>query len=239
MTRQSVLVVQNTPNGGPGRVGRWLREAGLSLETVHAYTGEPLPETLGRRALIVLGGGFLPDEDARAPWLPAARRLAGQALEQGNPVLGICLGGQLLAHVGGGTVRGRSGEPECGSTPIRLRAEAREDPLFGGLSPVVPAMERHVDAVTELPAGAVWLADSERCRYQGFRLGERAWGVQFHPEAVAADVRRWDREWLTSRGFDPDTVYERAVADEPASSAAWEGFTRRFAEVVTLGRGGY
>ncbi|MFE4369088.1 type 1 glutamine amidotransferase [Streptomyces sp. NPDC056835] len=231
-TGHSVLVVQNTPAGGPGRVGRWLREAGLDLEVVRAYTGAPLPQSLGDRALIVLGGGFLPDEDGRAPWLPAVRRLAGQALADGNPALGICLGGQLLAHVAGGTVRGRSGEPECGSTPVRLRDEAREDPLFGGLSPVVPAMERHVDAVTELPPGAVWLADSERCRYQGFRLGERAWGVQFHPEAEAADVLRWDRDWLRSRGFDPDGLYERAVADEPVSSAAWEGFTRRFAAVV-------
>ncbi|WP_326614300.1 type 1 glutamine amidotransferase [Streptomyces scopuliridis] len=234
-TGRKVLVVQNTPGGGPGRVGGWLREAGLGLDVVRAYAGEPLPVSLGSRALVVLGGGFLPDEDGRAPWLPAVRRLTGQALEGGNPVLGICLGGQLLAHVAGGRVRGRFGEPECGSTPVRLRAEARRDPLFGGLSAVVPAIERHVDAIAELPPGAVWLADSERCRYQGFRVGECAWGVQFHPEAVAADVRGWDRDWLRARGFDPDRLYDRAVADEPVSSAAWAAFTRRFAGIVARG----
>lgn len=107
-TGRKVLVVQNTPGGGPGRVGGWLREAGLGLDVVRAYAGEPLPVSLGSRALVVLGGGFLPDEDGRAPWLPAVRRLTGQALEGGNPVLGICLGGQLLAHVAGGRVRAGS-----------------------------------------------------------------------------------------------------------------------------------
>ncbi|GAA3503831.1 type 1 glutamine amidotransferase [Streptomyces prasinosporus] len=232
----SVLVVQNAPAGGPGRVGPWLRECGLTLEVVHAHAGEPLPGLLDHRALVVLGGGFLPDDDERAPWLPALRRLTGQALREAVPVLGICLGGQLLAHVAGGTVQGRHGEPEYGSTPVRLRADARGDALFGGLPAVTPAIERHVDAITALPPGAVWLADSERCPHQGFRLGECAWGVQFHPEATAADIRGWDAEPLRAQGFDRDRLYERALADEPASTAAWRAFTHRFAREVARRR---
>lgn len=230
---QAVLVVQNTPSGGPGPMGTWFTEAGLHPQVIHAHTGEPLPAQLEGRPLIVLGGGFLPWDDERAPWLPAVRRLTGQALQHSTPMLGICLGAQLLAHVAGGTVRGRHGEPECGSTPIRLRAQAHDEPLFGGLATVTPAIEHHVDAITALPPGAVWLADSERCPYQGFRVGECAWGVQFHPEATLGWVRRWDREWLRTHGFDPQRLYAQAEADEAASTAAWQAFTHRFAKVVT------
>lgn len=233
---QTVLVVQNTPSSGPGRMGIWLREAGLHPEVVRAHTGEPLPVQLGHQALLVLGGGFLPCEDARAPWLPAVRRLTGQALRQGTPMLGICLGAQLLAHVAGGTVLGQYGTPEHGSVPIRLRASARNDRLFSALPAVVPAIEHHVDTITELPPGALWLAESDQCPYQGFRVGRAAWGVQFHPEAAATRVRGWDREQLRAQGFDPDQLYAQAIADEPASIVAWRTFIQHFAEFVIYGR---
>ncbi|RFU84861.1 type 1 glutamine amidotransferase [Streptomyces triticagri] len=227
-----MLVVQNTPSGGPGRVGDGLREAGLDLEVVQAHAGEPLPRLLGRRALLVLGGGYLPGEDERAPWLPAVRRLTAQALEDGRPMLGICLGGQLLAEVAGGRVRGRYGPPEFGSTPIRMRPEAGADPLFGPLPAVAPAIERHVDAITELPPDAVWLADSERCPHQAFRVGDAAWGVQFHPEVPAGRIGAWAPGPLREQGYDRDELLRRALAAEPAASAAWTAFTARFAAAV-------
>jgi GMP synthase-like glutamine amidotransferase len=230
--RRTVLVIQNTPTGDTGRVGDWLREAGLRLDVVHAYDGQELPARLGRRALIILGGGYLPDEDERAPWLASARRLTDQALAAERPMLGICLGGQLLAHVAGGTVAGRHGEPEYGSTPITIRPEGHADALFAGLPAVTPAIEHHVDAITALPAGATWLAESERCPYQGFRVGERAWGVQFHPEVGAARVRRWSPEDVRAAGFDPERLRARAVADEPLATTSWHGFTERFARLV-------
>ncbi|MFE7575768.1 type 1 glutamine amidotransferase [Streptomyces sp. NPDC057521] len=227
----SVLVVQNTAHGGPGRVGGWLSAAGLGLRVLRPYAGEALPSALGGRPLVVLGGGFLPDDDARAPWLAATRRLVGQALADGTPMLGICLGGQMLAQVAGGTVRAAHGEPEYGSTTIRLRPEAADDPLFSGLGETVPALERHVDAITRLPAGAAWLASSDRCPYQAFRVGNRAWGVQFHPEAEARSIAAWDRDRLAAQGVDRDRLHARAVADEKATTAAWAVFTERFAKV--------
>ncbi|NED13934.1 type 1 glutamine amidotransferase [Streptomyces sp. SID9124] len=227
----SVLVVQNTSYGGPGRLGAWLGAAGLELEVLRPYAGEELPCGLGGRPLLVLGGGFLPDDDARAPWLPATRRLVAQALAEGTPMLGICLGGQTLAQVAGGTVRGSYGKPEYGSTAIRLRPEAADDRLFAGLGETVPAIERHVDAITRLPAGAVWLASSDSCPYQAFRVGEHAWGVQFHPEAEARNISAWDRTSLAAQGVDRDRLHARAVADEGAAVAAWSVFAERFAGV--------
>ncbi|WP_367124083.1 type 1 glutamine amidotransferase [Streptomyces phytohabitans] len=244
MTR--VLVVQNGPRGGPKRFGDWLTEPGadggtgvdvgaggpLALDVVHAYDGAPLPARLTHGALVVLGGGLMPDDHARAPWLRRTRELVDQALEAAVPVFGICLGGQLLAQAAGGTVRAEHGVPEVGSTALTLRAEAADDPLFGGLPPRLTGVENHVDAITALPPGARWLVESENCPYQAFRSGERAWGVQFHPEASAADVAGWPPERMTRHGLDPGEVRRTAERDDPASARIWRTVAHRFAAVV-------
>ncbi|MGW0805856.1 type 1 glutamine amidotransferase [Nonomuraea sp. NPDC002799] len=222
-----VLVVQNSRSGGPGRLGDWLAEGGLELDVVLAHEGAALPTRLRHDAMIMLGGGYLPGDDDRAPWLAGARRLVGQALAEGVPLLGICLGGQMLAEVAGGEVTGDAGAPENGSLPLMIRPEAAADPLFHGLPAVVPAVEHHKDAITRLPDGAVWLAQTGACPYQAFRMGERAWGVQFHPEVLPARIRAWRAE-----GFDPEEVYARAVADEPVSTPIWREVAGRFAAIV-------
>jgi GMP synthase-like glutamine amidotransferase len=231
----TALVVQNTPSGGLGRWESWLAEGGLAAEVAHPYRGDTLPERLlpDHRALLVLGGGFLPDDDERAPWLPRTRELARQALAEGLPVFGICLGGQLLAQVAGGAVRGSHGQPEFGSTELTLRQEAAADPLFTGLPEKPRAIENHVDAITELPPGAVWLAASPGCPYQAFRLGARAWGVQFHPEASAERIPFWDTGRLARHGVDRDTLHRAALADDADSTRVWQQVAHRFAAVAT------
>ncbi|MFD6418314.1 type 1 glutamine amidotransferase [Streptomyces sp. NPDC060194] len=232
----TVLVVQNTVRGGPGRLAGWWEEEGLAVEVVRPYAGEALPGRLAGRPLVVMGGGFMPDDDGRAPWLAPVRRLVGEAVAEGTPMLGICLGGQLLAQVAGGTVRARHGTPEYGSVALRLRPECAQDPLFAGLGTAVTAVERHVDAITVLPPGAVWLADNEACPYQAFRVGPRAWGLQFHPEATAADVAAWDRDRLAALGLDPAALTARATAHAPRATPVWSTLTRRFAAVCDPGR---
>ncbi|MFB6750157.1 type 1 glutamine amidotransferase [Streptomyces sp. NPDC056353] len=227
-----LLVVQNHRGGGPGRFGDWLVADGVALDVVHAYAGAPLPRRPEHDGVMVLGGGYLPDDDERAPWLAPTRAVVAEALDRKVPVFGICLGGQLLARVAGGTVLGGHGEPEVGSTPLTLRPEAEADPLFRGLPERVTAVEQHVDAVTVLPPGAAWLMASERCPYQSFRVGERAWGVQFHPEAGADRVAAWDAGRLRARGLDPVELVRRAELDEPAAEAVWREVARRFASVV-------
>lgn len=180
-----------------------------------------------------MGGSFMPDDDARAPWLAATRALAREALERVVPYFGICLGGQLLAHVAGGTVTaGHPGAAELGSTTLTIRPEAAGDPLFRALPATVTAVQRHVDAITSLPRGALWLASSERCAYQAFRSGECAWGAQFHPETTAARIRSWDPELIRRYGLDPVEVHHRAARDEPEATPVWRTVARRFAEVV-------
>jgi GMP synthase (glutamine-hydrolysing) len=223
---RDVLIVQNSRSGGPGRFGRWLEEAGARLDVVLAHDGAPLPAKLEHDAMIMLGGGYLPGDDDRAPWLAPTRDLVAQALDREVPLFGICLGGQMLAQVAGGEVTADVGAPEHGSLPVTLRPEASDDLLFHGLPGVVPAIENHVDAITRLPSEAVWLAETERCPYQAFRIGTRAWGVQFHPEVVPERIRGW-----TPSGFDPEAVYAGAVADEPVSTPIWHQVATRFAEL--------
>ncbi len=230
-----VLVVQNTPTGGPDRLGRWLERDGLELDVVTAYDGSPLPGRLEHAGLLVLGGGFMPDDDARAPWLAGTRALMREALGGRAAVLGVCLGGQMLARVAGGTVRAGHGRPEYGSTELTPCPEAEHDPLFHRLPGRVTAIERHVDAVTALPPGAVWLLRGETCPYQAFRVGDRAWGVQFHPEASADRIAGWDPDRLAAHGFDRDALHRAARRDDPAAALVWREVARRFAAVV---RGG-
>lgn len=227
-----VLVVQNDSGGGPRRFGEWLEQEGLALDVVHAYAGAPLPRRLDHAAIMPLGGGPMPDDDVAMPWLAAVRELVADALERDVPVFGVCQGGQLLAHVAGGRVTASHGEPELGSTPITLRPDAADDALFAGLPPRVTAVQRHVDAVTQLPPGAVWLAESERCPHQAFRQGARAWGVQFHPEAGADRVRAWSDESISARGFDPARLRAEADRDEQESAAVWRQVAHRFARAV-------
>lgn len=229
---RSALVVQHTKNGGARRLGEWLSDDGLKLDVVTAFDGSPLPPVLSHDAVVVLGGGYLPDDDHRAPWLPQTRALVSQALDRGRPVLGVCLGGQLLAHVAGGTVQADTGAPENGTTPIRIRPEAHDDPLFRDLPDVVPAIEHHKDAITALPADAVWLASSERCPYQAFRYGSSAWGVQFHPEVTADRILEWDADKLRQQGFDRHELYRQARADDADAARHWRAVTSRFADVV-------
>lgn len=230
----TALVVQNTPSGGPRRWEGWLRDGGLELDVVAAYDGAPLPASVAAHdALLVLGGGFLPDDDERAPWLAPTRALVAEAVERSVPVFGICLGGQMLAQVAGGAVQGSYGEPEFGSTPLTMRAEAADDPLFAGVPAAATAIENHKDAITALPPGAHWLAESERCPYQAFRLADSpAWGVQFHPEASADRIRDWNPERLAPYGIDRDALHRAAAADEPAARDTWRTVALRFAALA-------
>lgn len=227
-----ILVVQNSEGSSLGRFEAWWAEDGLDVTIIKAYDGEVIPDLADFDALVMLGGGLMPDADEKAPWLVREREVAAVAIETQLPLLGICLGGQLLAHVGGGTVQAEHGAPESGSTELTRRDDAVGDRLFGPLPPNFLAMEHRVDAITELPKDAVWLASSEACPIQGFRIGDRAWGLQFHPEIGAERVARWDRDSLIQQGYDPDEVVRAAEAAEPTVLPIWRAFANRFAQVV-------
>ncbi|MFC9913135.1 type 1 glutamine amidotransferase [Streptomyces sp. NPDC127197] len=225
-----VLMVRNAERSGPGRLRAWLHAEGLTVDEV---SGPAVPATSADfDAVVLLGGGFLPDADMHAPWLPAERALARQCASNGVPLLGICLGAQVLAVATGGEVTGEYGRPERGSCTIVLRPEAEHDPLLAGMPPRFPAIQNHRDQVTALPPGAVHLAENEQCPVQAFRVGERAWGVQFHPEVGADRLAGWDEAALADAGLDLEMLRARAETAEADSARAARRLTANFAAVV-------
>ncbi|MEV5964241.1 type 1 glutamine amidotransferase [Kribbella sp. NPDC051952] len=227
----TVLIIENDPGSGPGRILDWLDDRGIAPTVVRAWSGEPIPTDAGdHAALILLGGGMLPDADDASPWLPDERDLL-RAAQDRVPVLGICLGAQLLAHTFGGEVRGKYGLPEKGVTDLTVLPGAAGDPLLADLSTPVRAIESHQDQITRLPDNAVHLMSSERCALQMLRIGH-SWGVQFHPEVTVERVRRWNVDTLRSWGFTPETVFAEAEQYEAELDRTWSTVVGRFLDLA-------
>ena len=206
MSSTRCLVIENDPTDDVRRLGEWLTDAGLSLEVVRAHAGEPLPADLtGSRPLWCSGvtRHAYPDAEGRpgAPWFGELESLLRKAVRDRVPTLGICLGGQLLAAAHGGTVARSAAGPEIGAHLVARRDAADRDPLFGPMPMLPDVIQWHHDEVTELPAGAVLLAASTRYPHQAFRLGDSAWGLQFHIECDPAMIADWTkgtrRSWPT------------------------------------------
>jgi GMP synthase-like glutamine amidotransferase len=142
-------------------------------------------------AVLVFGGAMNVDQEDEHPWLRREDEFVRGLLEQRVPTLGVCLGGQLLAKAAGAHV-GPSPEPEFGFTRVELLDGASGDPLFGALPREFEVWNAHGYAF-HVPDGAVELARSPVCS-QAFRLGDSAWGVQFHPEIRVSQVAHWLRE---------------------------------------------
>ncbi len=231
MRLDPVLIIENDRASGPGRLLDWLDARGMTSVVVRAWDGEPMPASIdGYAALILLGGGMLPDADVESPWLPAERELLRGAQDR-VPVLGICLGAQLLAHTFGGEVKGQYGLPEKGVTDLTVLPSAVDDPLLAGLPATVRGIESHQDQITRLPDDAVLLMSSERCPHQMLRIG-RSWGVQFHPEVAADRVRRWDGDRLRSMGFSPEAVVAEADVRADELERTWSEVFGRFLDLV-------
>ncbi|MCI1832295.1 MAG: type 1 glutamine amidotransferase [Bifidobacterium sp.] len=237
MSETKALVIGHSPTASLRRFGPWLGESGVACTLVHGADG--LPRSLdGYDALIVLGGAPMPDDDEHYPWLAQTRTLIAQGLERHTPMLGICLGGQLIAYARGGRVQHRVLPPEHGMTEITRDASAADDPLFSILPGTFPMAENHVDHITRLPQEAILLAHSDRTPIQGFRIGPCAWGIQFHPEVAYGNIATWDSEERNSvraDGFDWDELIGSARAHDDENTAVSHRFARRFADICAHG----
>jgi GMP synthase-like glutamine amidotransferase len=186
-----ILAIEQDPTlPGLGLLGRVVRARGVPIVSAHAWEGDLDGMRAGDFAGIVpLGGSMQSWDEARMPFLGRERELLREAVDEGVPVLGICLGGQLLARALGAEVY-PSERPERGWLTIEATPDAAMDPLLAHLREPVGVYQWHLD-VFDLPDGAVRLARSDLSANQAFRYGERAWGLQFHPEVDAPIFAGW------------------------------------------------
>jgi GMP synthase (glutamine-hydrolysing) len=199
-----VLILQHLVDDGPAFLGDWLAAEGVTVDLRCTEAGDPFPGTVGQaRGLAVMGGAMSANDEL--PSLRQAERLILEAMDRGIPVIGHCLGGQLMARALGARV-GPSSAPEIGWLPITRLDNAAADDWFGP-EPLPRVFQWHYEAFT-LPDGAHPLAASPACALQAFALGPHL-AMQFHVEQDAAKLARWTQAH--------EDEYQQAQRDYPAT----------------------
>ncbi len=182
------LIIQHDDDGGPGVLLEPLAQAG-EIVRWNVWDQHERPDLDGIDAIVSLGGTAHPDQDGTEPWLAKEIDLLEEALDVGTPILGVCLGSQLLARAAGGEI-GPIDRPEVARfSDVGLRSEAGDDLLLAALPRPFFGFEWHYYGFTP-PPGATVLAGNEASP-QAFRFQNRAWGLQFHIEVDAATLATW------------------------------------------------
>lgn len=214
-----------------GRFPHWIRvAAGLRAHQTHVVDvehGDALPDAAGFAGVLVTGSAaFVTDQ---AEWSERSAAWLRAAVHAGTPVFGICYGHQLLAHALGGQVDYNPAGRESGTIELALDPAAAGDPLFAGLPERFPAHATHLQTVVRAPEGAAVLARSRQDNCQAFRWGERAWGVQFHPEFATHHMRGYVRaraQCIRSHGGCARAI-ERNVSAAPLARQLLRRFVRQ------------
>jgi len=230
------LAIVHQADAGPGVFGDAFRDQGVELdEWLIAEEPRPPRDPSDYAAVLTFGGAMHVDQENRHPWLGDEKALLTGLIERGVPLLGVCLGAQLVAEVAGATAR-PAREPEIGWYGVELLSEAAGDPLLGPLTPGFTAFQWH-SYEFDLPPGATPLARSPVC-LQAYRVGELAWGIQFHAEVTEEIVETWIADYRS----DPDAVRiaidpKRLLQETRQAIDAWNelgrGLCERFIEVAT------
>lgn len=183
-----VIAFRHVPFEGAGRIESALASHGISLVYADLYQPDaPTPDISGAAGLIVLGGPMSANDDLA--WLREEERLISEAILRGLPVLGVCLGSQLIAKILGEQVY-RNQAKEIGWFKIHFTDAAQQDPLFGGLPDGETVFHWHGETF-DLPPGGVLLASSELCRHQVYRVDSRVYGLQCHLEVTPEMIADW------------------------------------------------
>jgi GMP synthase (glutamine-hydrolysing) len=210
------LAIVHQGDAGPGVFADEMRARGVELdEWMLSERGTGPPREIAEYdAVLTFGGAMDVDQADRHPWLRFEKDFLAAMLDDGMPLLAVCLGCQLLAEAAGGSGR-RASEPEIGWFEVEITDEGAADPVIGPLAPSFTGFQWH--SYEALPPGeATILARSPVCS-QAYRIGDRVWGIQFHAEVTAADARRWVDDYRSDEdavriGIDPKQL--RADTEE-------------------------
>lgn len=235
--RVRILAIEHERGTGPQRFGEWLVEAGAEVVVTRPYLGEVIPELGSFDALIVLGGSAGPTEDAENPWFPEVRDLLRRSIAGEFPSLNICLGGEMLAVAADAPITRRA-HPQIGIYELGVTSAGASDLVFGALAgdgstgaastegESLPSVLFHQEEMA-LPPRAELLVTGSDAPVQAFRLGEFAWGTQFHPETDATQIARWldGNDLALPAGKTEDSI----IAEVEAHDSALVDIGRRLA----------
>jgi GMP synthase-like glutamine amidotransferase len=215
-----------------GEAAEPIRAAGLELDERDLKRGDPLPEPGEADAILSLGGDQSVRDIAQYDYLQAEAEYLRDEAERGTPILGVCLGGQLLAHALGGTVD-RLPQRIVTWAEVEKLPAAEGDPVVGPLPNPVRALHWNEDGFT-IPPGAVELLTRAAEGGEAFRWRDNAWGIQFHPEANEEILSGWyeDVDWLTEAGVEQEAAREADRLHLPGQRATAEGIFGGFARYV-------
>ncbi|HVP74635.1 MAG TPA: type 1 glutamine amidotransferase [Gaiellaceae bacterium] len=228
----TILVAQNGVGGPIGALEAPLRDAGHELEVWLAPADGPAPDPRAYGAVVALGGVENPDADGEHPWIAEERTLIEGALAEGVPVLGLCLGAQLLAQASGGAAP-FLGRLDLGWREIELAPAATADALLRDLPPRFAGFQWHRYGLRP-PSGAAVLATGP-LGPQAFRVGDNAWGLQFHLEVDDRIVNHWldlAPHEAAAAGEPVDALRARTAAESDGSTERARAVARRLAAVA-------
>jgi GMP synthase-like glutamine amidotransferase len=228
-----LLVLQHCPVTPVGLVGDYARARGAQLTTLFPHQGDPVPTTADSfDGLIVLGGPMHAGDDAGYPAFAPMLSLIRKCSRVRVPVLGLCLGAQLIARAFGQEVY-RFGGLEVGYPSVYLTEAGRKDPLFRGLAREQRVMQMHEDSF-DLPDEAVLLLRNDVCVNQAFRIGTSIYGIQAHPEVTLKDARNFPRDCWSAitrhYGGQAEGVERRVLSEIDAHFEAGAAFCRAIAD---------
>jgi GMP synthase (glutamine-hydrolysing) len=225
MCAARLLVIQHIPDDHLNELAGPICDARITIDTWFTPGGaDPVRDIAEYDGVLSLGAVAGVNDEADHPWMSAERKLLERAMAAKVPTLGVCFGAQLLASVGGAEVR-RAESQEIGWTQVEMDLAAAEDPLLGALGPSPYVFQYHHDTFMTPSAGTV-LGWSERAN-QVFRIGDSAWGMQFHievnPGAILSWLATFDED-MQAHGVEP-----AAIAAETA--ARWQAYRELAAAV--------
>ncbi len=183
------MIVQQVPHESPGMITTWLHNNEQDYKTSQAWLNQSIAFEEDFQGLIIMGGPMSVNEQDRCPFLQQEMKMIEACLQEEKPILGVCLGSQLLAKVLGARVY-PGPQPEIGWYPVQLTPEAESDSLFRGEAKEQWMFHWHGETF-DLPQGATLLASSRLYPHQAFRYGRSAYGLQYHFEVTEEMIGEW------------------------------------------------